>query len=141
MTRRPVVLGLALCAVALAACGGGSGDPGADATVRTFYRALLAGDGNKACGQLTPALARAVGASRGARLAGGNCPEVMHLAAGLNPGRARDDLHGLAVDVREHGDTATAGLRNPLTSKPETLHLTRTGGDWKIATLALRPRG
>jgi hypothetical protein len=125
--------------LAVAACGGGD-SPGPSSTVRTYYRALLAGDGSRACAQLTPALERDVGASRGARAAGGTCTAVMHLASGLNPDRAGDDLNGLKVDLRTTGDRSHASLTNPLTGKRETIDLTRARGDWKIATLVLRPR-
>jgi hypothetical protein len=32
-------------------------------------------------------------------------------------------------------------LSNPLTGKPETLRVERVGGEWRIASLVLRPRG
>ena len=101
----------------MAACGGDDG-PRPDDAVRTYYRALLAGDGARACGQLTDSLARDIGTSRGARAAGGSCPKVLALAAGLNPDRAGDDLDALAVDVTTDGDRARARLANPLTGKP-----------------------
>ena len=72
--------------------------------------------------------------------AGGTCPKVLALAAGLNPDRAGDDLSELMVDVSTDGDRARARLANPLTNKRETLDLRRQDGDWKIASLVLRPQ-
>jgi hypothetical protein len=108
--------------------------------VRDYYRALLRGDGEHACSDLTGALARDIATSRGAQRVGGTCPSVLTLAAGLNPDREGDDLHELKVDVTTDGDRAKAKLANPLTGKGETLDLQRQDGDWKIASLVLRPQ-
>ncbi len=126
-------------ALLVAACGGDDG-PGPDAAVRDYYRALLAGDGARACAKLTDALEREIAASAAARSVGGTCPDVLVLAGGLNPDRAGDQLDGLAVDVSVDGDSARARLANPLTNKGETLRLERAGGEWRIASLVLRPR-
>lgn len=109
--------------------------------MRSYYRALLDGDGARACKALTPALARDIAAAPAAQNVGGSCPDVLKLAAGLNPDRAGDDLHALDVDVARDGDRASARLANPLTGKRESLRLERVGGEWKLASLVLRPRG
>ena len=109
--------------------------------MRSYYRALLEGDGPLACKQLTDALERDIAESKGARSVGGTCADALALAAGLNPDRAGDDLHALRVEVNRDGDVARASLANPLTGKPETLRLEQVDGKWRIATLVLRPRG
>ena len=139
IARRLVTLAALSAALLLPACGGDDG-PGPDAAVRSYYRALLQGDGARACAQLTDSLARDIATSRGAQRAGGTCPKVLSLAAGLNPDRAGDPLDSLEVDVSADGDRAKARLANPLTNKGETLDLQRQDGDWKIATLVLRPQ-
>jgi hypothetical protein len=139
IARNLVILLVLSATLAVAACGG-DGGPGPDAAVRSYYGALLDGDGVRACDQLTDALARDVATSRGAMRAGGTCPKVLALAAGLNPDRAGDDLKGLKIDVSTEGDRAQARLANPLTNKRETIDLLRAGGDWKIASLVLRPQ-
>jgi hypothetical protein len=139
MTRTSITSGLLAVALVLGACGKDDA-PGPDAAVRDYYRALLAGDGSKACSLLTDGLARDVGTSGGARAAGGTCPDVLRLAAGLNPDRAGDDLHGLKVDARVDGDAGSVRLDNPLTGKQETLRVQRDDGGWHIASLVLRPQ-
>ena len=140
IARKLVILGVLAAALLVPACGGDNA-PGPDAAVRSYYRSLLAGDGARACAQLTDALEREIAASAGARSVGGTCPDVLVLAGGLNPDRAGDDLRDLRVDVAVDGGAARASLANPLTGKRETLRLQRVGEDWRIATLVLRPRG
>ena len=89
---------------------------------------------------MTDGLSREIAASRGARAAGGSCPDVLALAAGLNPDRSGDDLHALRVDTSVSGDSGRARLSNPLTGKPETLRVERVDDSWRIASLVLRPR-
>ena len=139
---RSAITSLALVAAVVAAgCGGGSSEgSGTDAAVRDYYRALLRGDGGRACSLLTDGLSRDIASSRGARAAGGSCPEVLALAAGLNPDRSGDDLRALRVDASVSGDAGTARLANPLTGKPETLRVERVDGSWRIASLVLRPQ-
>ena len=61
-----------VAALLVAGCGGGaSGGPGPDAAVRDYYRALLRGDGARACSLLTDGFSRDIGSSRGARAVGG----------------------------------------------------------------------
>ena len=139
MMRRPVVLAVVAALALGAGCGGGD-DPGPDAAVRDYYRALLQGDGTRACALLTDDLSRDIAASRGARTAGGTCRDVLTLAAGLNPDRAGDDLHELRVQTSVDGDSGSVRLANPLTGKPETLRVQREGGKWHIASLVLRPQ-
>ena len=129
-----------MAALLVGACGGDDG-PGPDAAVRSYYRALLAGDGPVACAQLTEALERDIARTRGARSVGGTCADALALAAGLNPDRAGDDLHALRIDVDRDDGAARASLANPLTGKRETLRLEQVDGEWRIATLVLRPRG
>src|SRR4051812_4386300 len=141
MPRSAVTSALLVTALFAAGCGGGSGaSHGPDATVRDYYRALLRGDGGHACSLLTDGLSRDIATSRGARLAGGSCPDVLALAAGLNPDRTGDDLHALRVDTSVSGSVARARLANPLTGKPETLRVQRVDGQWRIASLVLRPQ-
>jgi hypothetical protein len=141
IARKTLISALLAAALLAAGCGGGD-EPGPDAAVRDYYRALLAGDGARACSLLTDGLERDIARSAGARAAGGSCPDVLGLAVGLNPGREGADLDELKVGVSEDGaDAARARLANPLTGKPETLRVERVGGEWRIASLVLRPRG
>jgi hypothetical protein len=138
---RSAITSFALVAAVLATgCGGGSNSPGPDAAVRDYYRALLRGDGERACSLLTDGLSRDIASSRGARAAGGSCPDALALASGLNPDRAGDDLRALQVDTSVAGPVARARLANPLTNKPETLRVERVDGEWRIASLVLRPQ-
>lgn len=142
IARKTLISALLSAALLAAGCGGGD-EPGPDAAVRDYYRALLAGDGGRACSLLTDGLERDIARSAGARAAGGSCPDVLALAVGLNPDREGADLDELKVDVSgdDGGDAARARLANPLTGKPETLRVERVGGEWRIASLVLRPRG
>ena len=86
IARKILIPALLIAALLAAACGG-DGEPGPGATVRDYYRALLAGDGARACSLLTDGLERDIARSAGARAAGGSCPDVLGLAIGLNPDR------------------------------------------------------
>jgi hypothetical protein len=126
--------GLALLAVS---CGGS----GPDDTVRDYFTAIVAGDGERACGELTPMLQREIDRAPAVRGAGRTCVEVMELAAGLNPDLSEQDVEGLAVEIDEEGERATARLRNPLVRREETINLAKVDDEWKISRLQVRPRG
>jgi hypothetical protein len=126
--------GLALLAVS---CGGSAPDE----TVRDYFTAIIAGDGERACGQLTPMLRREIDRAPAVRGAGRTCVEVMELAAGLNPDLSEQDVEDLAVEIDEEGERATARLQNPLVRREETINLAKVDDEWKISTLEVRPRG
>ena len=124
--------------LALLAAGCGGAQP--DETVRDYFAAVVAGDGGRACGTLTPELRRDIDRSPAARRAGAGCVEVMELAPALNPELSREDVEGLPVEVDEDGDRATARVRNPLVARRETIQLVMSGDRWKISTLETRPK-
>jgi hypothetical protein len=132
----------ALLLASAALLAGGCGDDAQpDDTVRGYFGAIVDGDGESACGQLTVRLRREIDRAPAARRAGRSCVEVLELAAGLNPDLSQDDIEGLAVEVEEEGDRATARLQNPLVGRPERMDLLKVEGEWKIDTLETRPRG
>jgi hypothetical protein len=131
------IASLALAALFAAGCGG----PAPDETVRDYFTAIIAGDGERACGDLTPMLRREIDRAPAARGAGRTCVEVMELAAGLNPDLSEQDVEDLPIDVQEEGERATARLRNPLVGRREAIDLEKVDDEWKIATLEVRPRG
>jgi hypothetical protein len=123
--------------VAVLAVGCGGSRP--DDAVRDYFAAVVDGDGERACATLTPQLRRDIDRSPAARRSGATCVEVMELAAGLNPSLSQEDVDGLAVEVEEDGDEATARLRNPLVRRRETISLVKGDEGWKISTLETRP--
>jgi uncharacterized protein DUF4878 len=126
--------GLALLAVS---CGGSAPDE----TVRDYFTAIIAGDGERACGELTPMLRREIDRAPAVRGAGRTCVEVMELAAGLNPDLSEQDVEDLSIETEEEGERATARLQNPLVRREETINLAKVDDEWKISTLEVRPRG
>jgi hypothetical protein len=123
--------------LALAAgCGGAQPDD----TVRDYFAAVVAGDGERACDTLTAELRRDIDRSPATRRAGAGCVEVTELAAALNPGLSQEDVEDLSVELEEDGDRATARLRNPLVKRRETIQLVEGDEGWKISTLETRPR-
>jgi hypothetical protein len=131
------IASVALAALFAVGCGG----PAPDETVRDYFTAIVAGDGERACGDLTPMLRRDIDRAPAARGAGRTCVEVMELAAGLNPDLSEQDVEDLSIEVQEEGERATARLRNPLVGRQEAIDLEKVDDEWKIATLQVRPRG
>jgi hypothetical protein len=119
----------------------GCGGSGPDETVRDYFTAIVAGDGERACGELTPMLRREIDRAPAARRAGRTCVEVMELAAGLNPDLSEQDVDDLSIEVEEEGERATARFQNPLVRRRETIDLEKVDDEWKISTLEVRPRG
>jgi hypothetical protein len=136
---RLATLVLATLALLAPSCGGA--DAGPDETVRDYFTAIVEQNGARACDQLTEELQRDIERAPAARTADRSCPDVMRLAAGLNPGLSTEDVDDLDIEIEEDGDKATASLKNPLSRRQETIDLVRVGGDWKISTLETRPRG
>ena len=131
---------VALLFVLLAALAAGCGGAQPDDTVRDYFAAIVAGDGEGACDTLTPELRRDIDRSPAARRAGAGCVEVMELAAALNPALSQEDVEDQSVELEENGDRATARLRNPLVKRRETIRLVEGDEGWKISTLETRPR-
>ena len=129
-----------LALVALLAAAGCGDDARPEDTVRSYFSAIVDGNGERACGQLTARLRREIDRAPAARRAGRTCVEVMQLAAGLNPDLSREDIESLAVEVEEEDDRATARLRNPLVGRRERIDLLKIEGEWRIDTLETRPR-
>jgi hypothetical protein len=128
---------LALVALVAGGCGDGARP---EDTVRSYFTAIVDGNGERACGQLTARLRREIDRAPAARRAGRTCVEVMQLAAGLNPDLGREDIESIAVEVQEQDDRATARLRNPLVGRRERIDLLKIQGEWRIDTLETRPR-
>jgi hypothetical protein len=126
--------------VLLAALAAGCGGAQPDDTVRDYFSAIVAGDGERACDTLTSELRRDIDRSRAARRTGASCVEVMELAAALNPGLSQGEVEDLSVELEEDGDRASARLRNPLVKRQETIQLIQGDEGWKISTLETRPR-
>ena len=131
---------VALLFVLLAALAAGCGGAQPDDTVRDYFAAIVAGDGERACDTLTPELRRDIDRSPAARRSGAGCVEVMELAAALNPALSQEDVEDLSVELEENGDRATARLRNPLVKRREAIQLVEGDDGWRISTLETRPR-
>jgi hypothetical protein len=133
-------LAIAVSAVlALLTPGCGGSDP--EETVRAYFEAIVEGDGETACDQLAEELRMDIEEAPAARAAGRTCPDVMELAAGLNPDLSADDVEELEIDVEQDEDRAVATLENPLAGREETIELVQVDGKWRIATLETRPTG
>lgn len=130
---------VALVGVALIGAGCGGSQP--DEAVRGYFEAIVEGDGERACDQLSEELRADIDGSPAVEGAGRSCADVMRLAAGLNPALSTRDVEELEIEVEEDGDRATATLQNPLVERDETLALVKEDGDWKISRLETRPRG
>jgi hypothetical protein len=125
-------IGLALaCALVLSACGG-EDSPGdreqIETVIETYFTAFSAGDGAKACGQLsTDAQVKLVEATRAS-----NCPDAMDAAAkqpGIEPYVEQlGEVEVLEVDVS--GAEASAKVR--AIDQETTIPLAKEDGEWKI---------
>lgn len=135
-TRRLIAAALAVAAVLLVAgCGGSSAPPDRDqvsATVLDYAHAFGAGDGAKACDQLTPA-ARARFLQLVALLARTtNCPTaVRRVEQAVGPQAAAAFRAARVSSVQVHGSTATARLIAGAQSA--AVRLTKQGGRWRLA--------
>ena len=139
MPARLATLVLATLALLAPSCGGA--DAGPDETLRDYFTAIVEQNGARACDQLTEELQRDIERAPAARTAGRSCPDVMRLAAGLNPGLSTEDVEDLDIGVEEDGDRAVATVKNPLSRREETIDLVKVGGELRISTLETRPRG
>jgi hypothetical protein len=128
---------VALAALALLIAGCGGSDP--DEPVRAYLEAIVEQDGEAACDQLSDELRADIERAPAARATGRTCPDVMELAAGLNPDLSTEDVEDLEIEVEEEGDEATATLENPLAGREETIDLVEADGEWRISTLEIRP--
>jgi Domain of unknown function (DUF4878) len=136
VARVPTVVLAALAALTIG-CGGS--DP--EEVVREYFEAIVEQDGERACDQLSEELRSDIERAPAARAAGRMCPDVMELAAGLNPGLSANDVEDLEIEVTEDGDRAAATLTNPLVGREETIDLVQVDGEWRISTLETRPEG
>ena len=135
----PARIATSALVVLLLAAGCGGSQP--DEVVRDYLAAIVERDGKRACDQLSEDLRADIKAAPAARRTGRDCADVMALAAGLNPSLTKQDVEDLEIRVRQNGDRARATLENPFSRRRETLRLVKDGGDWKISSLATRPRG
>jgi hypothetical protein len=128
--------------IAVAGCGTSAEEEVAD-TIKTFYRAAAAGDGERACEQLTPAARATAG--------GVPCEAAVDQLETLGGATAKRRLAAITVrHVRVRGDRATAEAEIP-TQNPTTFHLTQVRRrlfrwkepvrEWKIDSAAMPAGG
>jgi hypothetical protein len=149
---RPRLALLLVAASIVAGCGERERDPAADRAavqkrVSAYVAAMLAGDGERACAQLSPAYR--ADAERRARASGvGGCAEAIAfygetISGTLPKGFARQAADPANVQVTLKGDAAEAALRLPggqVSIRRTTLR--RVESDWLIDALGIaRPTG
>lgn len=118
----------------IAGCGGGSAPPDREqvgSVVLTYARAFGAGDGGKACDQLTPA-GRAGFLKLVSVLADTHdCATGMHLLRQAIGPQAAAALHAARVsNVRLSGSTATATITAG--AEGAVVRLAKQGGRWRL---------
>jgi hypothetical protein len=135
-------IGLALaCALVLSACGGGEDSPGdreqIETVITTYFQAFSAGDGARACGQLsTDAQVKLVEATRA-----DSCPEAMDEAAkqpDIEP-YVEDLGDAEVVEVEVSGTEASAKVS--AIGQETTIPLAKEDGEWKIQGGQVAPGG
>ena len=134
--RRPLTL-LAIVAAGLAAgCGGGDDGGGDEGDVRKaaedYLTAVAAGNGERACGQLTPVAQKEAVDTVTAALpdVDYDCSEaITELSGDLPPDRKRALLNPDISEVTIAGDSAQVRVQG----LPAPTTLSRLEGDWKVA--------
>src|SRR5690348_16197033 len=112
----------AVCAIALAGCGGGSGDESAQQAAQSYVDAHNSRDFDQLCDLLSDQFRR--------RLGGGSCPSLI---AERTSGDAMRPLK--LVSVRDHGGGATAMIQTTSASGAPvrlTLVFGQQGGSWRV---------
>jgi hypothetical protein len=136
--RRPLtLLTIAATALAAAGCGGDGGGGGTDAEVRKavedYLTALAAGNGRRACDQLTPgAQKEAVEIVTAAFADSGDidCEQAIEeLSRDAGQDTKRTILNPEVSEVEVDGDTATARVKG----LSEPARLSRVGDGWKVS--------
>lgn len=132
--RAAVAAGL-VAAAAASGCGGGSADSEREqvrSAVRTFFRAIAAGDGSQACAAMTAAARRQFTENdvRQGR-PGGTCTQVVERNSRTFAGRDLDRIgREAAAKIAIRGDAATA-----TTTSGRRLGLTKVDGRWRLSDL------
>src|SRR6478672_11093325 len=134
----------ALVAVVLAGCGGGGGTQSdSDAVAKTLKDAASAvadGNGDKACGYLTPDAQRQAELQVGAGVLGQvDCPTFVKRATAFMAPLDRQQVKKLEPrNVQVNGDSASATMATNAGASPGQgisvqLNLVRSGDGWKIS--------
>jgi Flp pilus assembly protein TadD len=129
-----VVAALVLvAAVLLVGCGGGGDKDKVQAVIKTYLGAFAAGDGQKACDQMTGEMAREVLASAAQDVPGLNatsCPDAITKTAASLGGDEKQKLHTVKFAATTvNGDQATAMFEGATSD----VELHKIGGRWFIS--------
>jgi len=132
--------------VVLAGCGGGAPKTDADAVTQVLKdaaKAVSKGDGDKACGYLTPDAQRQAALQVGGGLLGNtDCPTLVKRATAFMAPLDRQQIESLEpANVQVNGATASATLSTQTGSSAVQptlvqLNLQKIGSDWKISGFA-----
>jgi hypothetical protein len=142
--RRALTAGLVAAIAALGAACGSDEDPQADAVAEaytTYIEAVKAGDGETACGLLTPARRREAAASvavgNRAKLKGLSCEEAVSQGTLPQIQQVEPNLE----DVEVNGNRASGLDPGEGLIGPQEVHFRRLGGQWKISKTVFYRRG
>jgi hypothetical protein len=134
----------ALLVAIVTGCGGGDGAASPADAVKAYNRAVADGDGGRACAQLDRSAQEelqqaAQGAIRD------SCKQIIDTVAAFYDESAKRRLREADVSSEPQGDQAIATFAAPTAlggaDRPQTYHLRKVGGDWKIASLGIRVEG
>jgi hypothetical protein len=136
--RRGVAMGAWVLAAVMLGTGCGSGTASDEQrvtdTVDAYHSALLAGDGNTACGYMTPAMRQRIAGhdKNGAPVSCARETFYLH----QDPGFVRINKDLAVTRVSVHGDKAEVQAQSP--SKQvvtANYQLVKRGGDWRIDSI------
>jgi hypothetical protein len=133
----------ALCALALAGCGGGDSEPQSDSakvttTIESYLAAQVSGDGTAACALLSPAGQRQLiglvaKASQGL-VTQPTCEDAVSLVrTAATPAQLAAVGHAEVSNVVVSGDRATADVGAGAALPSGSVTLVRDGSDWLIS--------
>jgi hypothetical protein len=136
-----------LVAVMLAGCGGGGPKSDADAVsevLKNAAKAVAGGDGDKACGYLTPDAQRQaqLQVGGGVPLGQSDCPTLVKRATAFMSPLDRKQIESLEPsNVQVNGTSASATLATQAGATAGQgisvqLNLQKVGSDWKISGFA-----
>jgi hypothetical protein len=142
-TRSSAALLLVGAALFVAAgCGGADAEAGeaeVEQVVRTFYGAVVDGDGAKACSLLAPRVRPTVPPQGSGHTCESAFSAFPHVLGADRAAQMRESLSHMALRVEVAGDSATVyvdGSSAGVPKDPGTLRLERAGDGWQITRAA-----